>query len=91
MPLLDCKHNRSNTLHTYTHQSTFTLRVTYPQPQTVPLQITSDSKYNLLNVVARWPGEAHDSFVLQNSTVGTRLAQGPMEMAVLLVSDLSDC
>ncbi|XP_062300173.1 putative nuclease HARBI1 [Scomber scombrus] len=46
------------------------------QYHSINVQLISDSKYNLLNVVARWPGGAHDSFVFQNSTVGTRLAQG---------------
>lgn len=46
------------------------------QYHSINVQIISDSNYILLNAVARWPGGAHDSFVLQNSAVGTRLAQG---------------
>ncbi|XP_062295779.1 putative nuclease HARBI1 [Scomber scombrus] len=45
------------------------------QYHSINVQLISDSKYDLLNVVARWPGGAHDSFVFHNSTVGTRLAQ----------------
>jgi len=78
-------------------QYTAHIRIKAPSPDAFPflnhkqyhsinVQITSDSKYNRLNVVARWPGGAHNYFVLQNSSCSWR-----MEMAVLLVSDLSDC
>ncbi len=46
------------------------------QYHSINVQIISDSSHNLLNVVARWSGGAQYSFMLQNSAVGTRLAQG---------------
>ncbi|XP_060795015.1 putative nuclease HARBI1 [Neoarius graeffei] len=33
----------------------------------------------LLNVVARWPGGTHDSFIVQNSSVGIRLQERAVE------------
>ena len=34
---------------------------------------------SLLNVVARWPGGTHNSFILQNSSVGVHLQAGVVE------------
>lgn len=45
----------------------------------VNVQIICDANLLLLNVVARWPGGTHDSFVLQNSSVGVRLQEGAVE------------
>ncbi|XP_029923370.1 putative nuclease HARBI1 [Myripristis murdjan] len=42
-------------------------------------QIICDANMSLLNVVARWPGGTHDSFILQNSSVGVRLQAGAVE------------
>ncbi|KAK0148466.1 putative nuclease HARBI1 [Merluccius polli] len=36
----------------------------------------------LTNIVARWPGSTHDSFVLTNSSVGNRLEPGIVERAI---------
>lgn len=46
------------------------------QYHSINIQIISDEQYNLLNVVAHWPEEAHDSFVLQNSAFGMGHVQG---------------
>ena len=44
---------------------------------------------SLLNIVARWPGEMHDSFILQNSSVGVQLQAGAVEDSdVSFVNDL---
>ena len=45
----------------------------------VNVQIVCDANLSLLNVVARWPGGTHDSFVMQNSSVGVRLQEGAVE------------
>ncbi|XP_062342185.1 putative nuclease HARBI1 [Osmerus eperlanus] len=45
----------------------------------INVQIISDAQKNLLNVVARWPGGTHDSFILQNSNVGLRLEEGAVQ------------
>uniref|UniRef100_A0A672PWW7 Putative nuclease HARBI1 n=1 Tax=Sinocyclocheilus grahami TaxID=75366 RepID=A0A672PWW7_SINGR len=39
----------------------------------INVQIVCDASCNILNVVARWPGGTHDSFILQNSYLGQRL------------------
>ncbi|KAK0141908.1 putative nuclease HARBI1 [Merluccius polli] len=36
------------------------------------VQIICDAQMCLTNIVARWPGSTHDSFVLTNSSVGNR-------------------
>ncbi|KAK0151761.1 putative nuclease HARBI1 [Merluccius polli] len=36
------------------------------------VQIICDAQMRLTNIVARWPGSTHDSFVLTNSSVGNR-------------------
>ena len=40
------------------------------------VQIICDAQMRLTNIVARWPGSTHDSFVLTNSSVGNRLEAG---------------
>ncbi|XP_029702488.1 putative nuclease HARBI1 [Takifugu rubripes] len=42
----------------------------------VNVQLICDANNHLLNVVSRFPGGAHDSFIFQNSSVGTHLEQG---------------
>ncbi len=42
-------------------------------------QIICNTTMSLLNVVARWPGGTHDSFILQNSSVGVHLQAGAVE------------
>ncbi|KAK0147678.1 putative nuclease HARBI1 [Merluccius polli] len=42
-------------------------------------QIICNANTSLLNVVARWPGGTHDSFILQNSSVGVHLQAGAVE------------
>ncbi|KAL6467905.1 hypothetical protein MHYP_G00235820 [Metynnis hypsauchen] len=39
----------------------------------INVQIICDAKMCLTNVVARWPGSTHDSYILTNSMVGIRL------------------
>lgn len=39
-------------------------------------QIISDANCHLLNVMSCCPGGAHDSFVLQNNSLGAHLLQG---------------
>ncbi|XP_062373197.1 putative nuclease HARBI1 [Sardina pilchardus] len=40
------------------------------------VQIICDAQMRLTNVVARWPGSTHDSYILTNSMVGNRLEAG---------------
>ena len=44
----------------------------------VNVQIVCDANLSLLNV-ERWPGGTHDSFIMQNSSVGVRLHEGAVE------------
>ena len=37
------------------------------------VQVICDANMKLLNIVLRWPGASHDSFVWRNSSVGRRL------------------
>ncbi|KAK0147937.1 putative nuclease HARBI1 [Merluccius polli] len=46
------------------------------------VQIICDAQMRLTNIVARWPGSTHDSFVLTNSSVGNRLEPGIVERAI---------
>lgn len=45
----------------------------------VNVQIICDAHLALINVIARWPGGTHDSFIVQNSSVGLRLHRGAVE------------
>ena len=42
----------------------------------INVQIICDAQYHLLNVVSRFPGGAHDSYIFSNSAVGVHLEQG---------------
>ena len=42
----------------------------------INVQLICDAKLRFLNVVARWPGSTHDSFIFQNCSVGRRLQAG---------------
>ncbi|CAM4529899.1 unnamed protein product [Leuciscus chuanchicus] len=66
----------------YTH-----VRIKAPSPDPFPylnrmqyhsinVQVICDSVNHLLNVVSRFPGGAHYSYFMQNSSVGMRLEQG---------------
>ncbi len=50
----------------------------------INVQIVCDASCNILNVVARWPGGTHNSFILQNSYLGQRLQAGGVEEGWLL-------
>uniref|UniRef100_A0A4W5Q7A9 Putative nuclease HARBI1 n=1 Tax=Hucho hucho TaxID=62062 RepID=A0A4W5Q7A9_9TELE len=45
----------------------------------VNVQVICDSHLALLNLVAKWPGGTHDSFIAQNSSVGLNLQEGAVE------------
>lgn len=42
----------------------------------INVQVICDARMALLNVVARWPGSTHDSFILRNCNVANRLDAG---------------
>ncbi|KAG7255563.1 hypothetical protein CRUP_002311, partial [Coryphaenoides rupestris] len=46
------------------------------QYHSINVQLICDAHNHLLNVVSRFPGGAHDSYILQNSSVGVHLEQG---------------
>lgn len=48
------------------------------------VQIICDAHMSLTNVVARWPGSTHDSYILSNSSVGNRLQTGAVRDGWLL-------
>lgn len=45
----------------------------------VNVQVICDARLSLLNVVARWPGGTHDSFIFKNSSVGRNLQEGVLQ------------
>lgn len=51
------------------------------------VQIVCDADMLLTNVVARWPGSTHDSFILRHSSVGRRLEAGAVRDGWLLGMD----
>uniref|UniRef100_A0A9J8BH65 Putative nuclease HARBI1 n=1 Tax=Cyprinus carpio carpio TaxID=630221 RepID=A0A9J8BH65_CYPCA len=50
----------------------------------INVQIICDANLTLRNVVARWPGSTHDSFILAHSSVGNRLRAGAIRDGWLL-------
>ena len=48
------------------------------------VQIICDAQMQLTNIVARWPGSTHDSYILSNSMVGNRLQAGTVRDGWLL-------
>lgn len=50
----------------------------------INVQVICDAECRILNVVARWPGGNHDSFILHNSTVGMRLEAGAVRSGWLV-------
>lgn len=48
------------------------------------VQVICDADMVLTNVVARWPGSTHDSFILRHSSVGRRLDAGAVRDGWLL-------
>lgn len=50
----------------------------------INVQIICDAQMRLTNIVARWPGATHDSYILTNSMVGMRLQAGRVRDGWLL-------
>ena len=50
----------------------------------INVQIICDAQMRLTNIVARWPGSTHDSYILANSMVGMRLQAGRVRDGWLL-------
>ncbi|MBN3297179.1 HARB1 nuclease, partial [Amia calva] len=50
----------------------------------INVQIICDAQMRLTNIVARWPGSTHDSYILTNSIVGMRLQAGRVRDGWLL-------
>ena len=45
----------------------------------INVQLICDANYKITNVVARWPGSAHDSRILQRSNIGQSFAAGDLQ------------
>lgn len=45
----------------------------------VNVQVICDARLSLLNVVARWPGGTHNSFIFKNSSVGRNMQEGLLQ------------
>ena len=43
---------------------------------TINVQLMCDSNYRITNVVAKWPGSAHDSRILSHSNIGREYEAG---------------
>lgn len=54
------------------------------QFHSVNLQVVCDHNYIIQDVVARWPGSTHDSFIWRNSSIKTRFETGEFGNAWLL-------
>ena len=54
-------------------QHIFINRKGYPS---INVQVVVDSKMQVLDIVARWPGSTHDSRILSNSTLNDNLRAG---------------
>lgn len=51
---------------------------------TINVQAVCDSESKLLNVVAKWPGSTHDSFIWKNSTLRDVFVDGGIQEGCLL-------
>ncbi len=69
--VIDCTRVRLKA--TFMNDYAFINRKNY---HSINVQIICDAKLSILNTVARWPGGTHDSFILQNSSVGEGALQG---------------
>uniref|UniRef100_A0A3Q3GWN6 Putative nuclease HARBI1 n=1 Tax=Labrus bergylta TaxID=56723 RepID=A0A3Q3GWN6_9LABR len=79
---IDCTHMRLKPLsmNDYAH-------INCKNYHSIDVQIICNAKLSLLNVVARWPGGMHDTFIMQNSSVGTRLQEGALQGQSHLLGD----
>jgi hypothetical protein len=50
----------------------------------INVQVICEANMILTNVVARWPGSTHDSFIVMHSSVGNRLEAGAVRDGWLL-------
>ncbi|KAJ8909798.1 hypothetical protein NQ315_014736 [Exocentrus adspersus] len=48
------------------------------------VQVVSDARNNIMDIVARWPGSCHDSHIFSNSRIKARIEGGEFGDAVLL-------
>ncbi|KAI2646902.1 hypothetical protein H4Q32_026559 [Labeo rohita] len=79
---IDCTHVRIKAPST--NDYAFINRKNY---HSINVQIICDAKLTILNMVARWPGGTHDSFILQNSSVGIKLRDGALQGRSHLLGD----
>lgn len=83
---IDCTHVRIKAPST--NDYAFINRKNY---HSINVQIICDAKLTILNMVARWPGGTHDSFILQNSSVGIKLRDGALQGRSHLLGELLHC
>lgn len=50
----------------------------------INVQVVCDANLKLLDVVARWPGSAHDNTIFNNSRVRRKFEEGSFPNCVLL-------
>ena len=67
---LDCTHVR---LFKAPLKESEPLYVNRKRLYSINTQIICDAKFRITNIVARWPGSVHDSFIFTSSTVGQML------------------
>ena len=77
---IDCKHSA---IKASSHDEFVTVNVKYFH--SINVQIICDAQMQLPNIVARWPGSMHDSYILRNSVVGNRLQAGTVRQKVRLI------
>ena len=63
------------------HEPTYVCRKNF---HALNVQIVCDSDQYITNIVAKWPGSSHDSFVFQNSELSMKFETGQIEGGYLL-------
>lgn len=56
----------------------------------INVQIVCDATLTITNVVSKWPGNTHDSFMLLNSALGLQFQEGHIPDGWLLGKELND-
>ncbi|XP_036319831.1 putative nuclease HARBI1 [Rhagoletis pomonella] len=57
----------------------------------VNVQTLCDSKLNIMDIVARWPGSSHDAIILKNSRIFSRFEAGEFGNAIVVADSGYPC